>query len=98
MKNSIRLFTGSNRLKPKNERNPLSPLVPPVVVCWPISRIAKAAANAWDKIAKYAPRTRLRKIAAPRPKATSEGIKTTPSRVTTGDRNGSHQMGRRPDP
>ena len=36
----------------KNERNPLSPLTPPRVTCWPISRIANAAASAWDKMAK----------------------------------------------
>ena len=72
--------------------------MPPVVVCWPISKIAKAAARAWDKIAKYAPLTRRRKMARPSTAATAAGRSRMAIRVTTGERNGSHQPGTMPLP
>jgi hypothetical protein len=52
MKNNIRLLTGSDRSKPKKPVKLFSPVDPPVDRGLPISRIAKAAARAWDKMAK----------------------------------------------
>ncbi len=52
MKNSICWFTGSESANPKKPRKLFRPVDPPVPVGLPISRIANAAARAWDRIAK----------------------------------------------
>jgi hypothetical protein len=64
-----------------------------VPVGLPTSRIAKAAASAWDRIAKYAPRTLRRNVASPSTAATAAGSSRIASSVTISERNGSHHHG-----
>ena len=73
---------GSATVSPKNVWKFVRPFVPPVSERLPTMTITNAPASAWLRIAKYAPRMRWRKIAAPSSAAIAIG-----SRIAIGTAN-----------
>ena len=79
--------------RPKNVWKFVSPFVPPVSERLPTMTITNAAASAWLRIAKYAPRMRWRKTAAPSSAAIAIGSRIAIGSANHAEVNGFHSHG-----